>query len=701
MTTTNPEDARLQAAFAWVDAAYQTLSKVPPFVAREAQVRLSKAVAQTIVNKVPLAAEAPTGTGKTLAYLLGALACARTLPQGVKEPMVVSTATKALQQQLLSSDLPRLVQSGIIKPEEVVIAKGKSNYLCQFHARSTLELLQQAQDNPELFVFQSAEQVDEAELSAMLESFENDSWNGDFDHYEGPRTFNVRPVAVNGDTCLRKKCEHYNNCAYVRARSKLTDATLVVANHDLLLLDLLLSSSGLEGTLPLAAYSLIVDEAHHLPDKAISVGSSELPVTQLLQALPKLAGAQKILRAQAELLRLLDSRNLSADKLERDPLTTALRTLNVALEGITVDEETNQRRFARGQLDAGVRDALTECRPLLDSMVSELNSVVAVLREASGLSPTATERASDVMRRLLDVKVLAEDSLRCTVAYLGTGRYAKWLFRHKQSLSLHAAPLEGADVLTPLMWTNRRVKSVVMVSATLRDFGGFERYRRRVGMPANGVCTTLPSQFNYPGSELVVAAFKATPKPAERKAFFQELARELPARIDAKEATLVLFPSWAMLKEFVPKLRERFGERMVRVQGDSPVRMLLRGHCAATDAGQGSILVGVATLSEGLDLPGKYCTHVVIVALPFAAPNDPVEQELAEQLGPRYFGERSLPDAMVRLTQMVGRLLRREDDRGRITVLDRRLAATSYGRQMLKALPAFKKVIEPLASAEA
>ena len=113
-------------------------------------------------------------------------------------------------------------------------------------------------------------------------------------------------------------------------------------------------------------------------------------------------------------------------------------------------------------------------------------------------------------------------------------------------------------------------------------------------------------------------------------------------------------------------------------------------HCKAIDEGRGSLLVGVATMAEGLDLPGKYCTHVLIATIPFSSPASPVEMELSDRLGRQYFSQRSLPEAMLRLTQMVGRLVRRESDRGKVTIFDARLARTSYGRQMLKALPPFQ-----------
>lgn len=218
-------------------------------------------------------------------------------------------------------------------------------------------------------------------------------------------------------------------------------------------------------------------------------------------------------------------------------------------------------------------------------------------------------------------------------------------------------------------------------------------------MPVKATYEVLPYIFPYEESEIVVPAMAATPKMAERRAYLLELQSKLPRAIKPKEATLVLVPSRAMLREIAPMLKSRLGEECVLVQGDLSIKALLDKHKRRVASGLPSVLVGMATMAEGLDLPGKLCEHVVILALPFAVPTEPVEQELAEILGPKYFGERSLPDAMTRLLQMVGRLLRRETDRGRITVFDRRLVSTSYGKKMLMALPPFKKVIEPMKAA--
>lgn len=698
MTTSSPRHAR---AFSLVDAAYAALKAVDPeFVSREAQIQLSRDVAAAFLEGRPLTAEAPTGTGKTLAYLIGALSATDSSGLANKEPIVVSTATKALQQQLFDKDLPKLVRAGLLRQSEVAIAKGKGNYLCIKAAEETALLLERGNSDPELFIDTRSEELDADELNRMVESFNAATWNGDFDHYEGQPPRSVRSIAVSSDTCMRKKCPQFNECAYYKARASMAGCRLLVANHDLVLRDLLLISDGMEPTLPVANYFLVFDEAHHLPDKAIAVGSSEAPLTSLLAALPKVGGIQRILNGSPILKSLAAVKHIKPESFDRGPVGAPLRELIDVLAMLDVDDESGQRRFPKGVLPKPVEEAIDRSTAPLNTLFTDLSAMAELVREAhSLLDKDVAEKANELLRRCLDVKTLAEATLKCFRALrASTGHYAKWVFRKDSVVTLHAAPLEGAQVLQPLLWQSERVTATVMVSATLRDIGGFTRFTRRAGLPATAQFSTLPYTFPYKESTLTVAPMSATPKQAERRQFLAELSVKLPQAIDPKEGTLIIFPSWSMLRDFAPKLKARFGDARVRVQGEKMVKMLVRDHCRAIDHGEGSILAGVATMAEGLDLPGKYCTHVVIISLPFAVPTDPVEQELADQLGNKYFGERSLPDAMVRLTQMVGRLIRRESDRGRVTIFDRRLASTSYGKQMLNALPPFTKVIAPLST---
>lgn len=689
----------MDKAMAWVDSAYAALSRQSGFIVRDQQVQLSKSVARSFIDNAPLVAEAPTGTGKTVAYLIGVLACGEATESKAREPVVVSTATKALQQQLLENDLPKLAKAGLIDLNNVSIAKGKGNYLCLKQAQEVAVLLERGNVDPELFLTEAHEQLDADQVETMVQAFTDSYWDGDFDNYEGSRPRNIRPIAVSSDTCNRKKCQHYNDCAYFKARARMSDSKILIVNHDLLLLDLWLTQQDIEPTLPVANYRIVFDEAHHLPEKAIKVGSTEAQLSLLQRALPKLSGVQKILKTHSGLQRLAASKGIKETDFDRTKCGNALRELVDILGMLDVDPDSGQKRFVKGEIPRPITDAISRLQRPLEELLQSLSKLSELMREAqASVGAEVVEKAGELLRRALEVKVPGDAALEAFTALLTATRTAKWFFRKEGTLSLHTAPLEGADVLTPLLWRNPRASGVVMVSATLRDLGGFRRFSSRAGLPATTRFEALAYTFPYGKSQLVVAGMNATPKQAERRQFLPELAVKLPNAIKGTEGTLVLFPSWTMLREFAPKLKERFGGEVVKVQGEQTVKMLVRDHCRAIDNGEGSILAGVATLSEGLDLPGKYCTHVVIVSLPFAVPSDPVEQELSDILGSRYFSERSLPDAMVRLTQMVGRLLRRETDIGRVTLFDRRLASTSYGRQMLANLPPFDKVIEPLAA---
>ncbi|MCC5611544.1 hypothetical protein LC612_33590 [Nostoc sp. CHAB 5834] len=692
MTTPNPQ---LPLAYQWIDAAYRLLEKNKGFVARPAQIELSKDVARAFLELTPLAEEAPTGTGKTLAYLLGAIATQATSALANPTPIVVSTGTKLLQQQLVTSDLPRLFDVGLFSAADVTLAKGKGNYLCLQNAHETFGVLEAAQQDPELFVDEFTSQMDYFELHALIDSFVSGKWNGDFDMYEGARPKVVFPIAVNSETCKRKKCEHYAQCAYYAARNKISTSKMVVGNHDLVLRDL--ASSDVEGEgggLPLSNYLAVFDEAHHLPDKAIAVGSAEVSLFQVSQALPKITGLQRVIEGSSEFSKWLASKDFSLRGLDRVSLGESLKDLTDVLSAYDVDPDSGNRRFQRGVVPADVLAVLTPFGPKLDGAVAVLSDLARVLRE-NELPTHLEERANEVVRRVSELRRAFADAQSCVGMFcLSKFKAAKWFNRKEDSLSLHVSPLEGGEVLEKLLWSNPRAKGVAMVSATLQDVAGFSRFAQRSGLPPRATRKALPYTFPYGESSLVVAAMKATPKPAERREFYQELAVKLPGAIDETVGTLVLFPSWKMLKDFAPKLKSIFGNSAIKSQEDGPPKMLIKKHCADIDRGEGSILLGVASMAEGLDLPGKYCTHVCIVALPFAVPTSPVEEELAEILANKYFGQRSLPDATTRLTQMVGRLIRRESDRGKVTIFDRRLVTTSYGQQMLDSLPPFRRVVE-------
>lgn len=682
----------------WIEQAYQKIVAADPqFKLRESQVDFSKAVANALMTNVPLVAEAPTGTGKTLAYLVGALAFAETPAFETSSPVLVSTATKALQQQLLTSDLPRLQKAGLVKPDELVLAKGKGNYLCAEQTLRVVDTLERGMFDSETYIDKSLESLELSSVEGLLQAFNNGSWDGDFDQYDGNLPKTVWPLAVNTDTCNRRKCAHFNNCAYFKARARLAGSKIIIGNHDLILRELWLRSTEAEmSSLPVGKLRIVFDEAHHLPEKAINVGASEMNIGMFLRELPRLSGGVKLVRQTPALMTLASAQSVDLVALEAGAMAQAVQDVERELDAAEVDPDTLQLRYRLGEIPESLKIALEKVKAPLSEALISADRLLTGLRDATGLSKKDAVKADECLRRVLNFKALATEFTRCGAHLCSGKRYAKWLYKdvEKGALVLNAMPLEAADVLNRLLWKSADYKSAVMVSATLRDLGTFNRFRQKTGVSEDSTFLVLPYTFPYEKSVLHVPYMRYTPKPAERKLFLAELKSVLPRLIDKREGTLLLLPSWTMLKDISAHLKGVFGDQLVRSQGDANIKQLLAAHRRAIDAGQGSLLLGVATMSEGLDLPGKYCTHVLIASLPFAVPTDPVEQELAERLGRNYFQERSLPDAMVRLTQMVGRLLRRESDVGRLTILDRRIASTGYGVKMLDNLPPFKIDIE-------
>jgi ATP-dependent DNA helicase DinG len=683
-------------AQSYIDKVYETLSLQPNFSFRPGQYRLSKAVCASFIDRTPLAAEAPTGTGKTLAYLIGAMA-AKTAPQLATTPIVVATATKALQAQMIHSDLPKLVAAGGIRPNDYVLSKGKGNYLCIRDAKDVASLGQdmfgEASEEEEI---DETSVVNPEHVDLMLKAYTDGSWDGDFDSYLGEQPRYVDRIRVKSETCTMRKCDHYAKCSYFTARAKMTTAQVIVSNHDQVLADLKMNIEDDTGYFPATNYLLVVDEAHKFPDKALQIGQTELNVVDFVDKVYRLRSYLTILDRHDVLASVLKPSPVIRDSLEAKALIAASQVLISELAHLDVHPDSNQLRFPKGVLPPRVKDAVTAVLDEIRKVSIMLTSTLTTLRDFPVQAEVSIRKSITEAKHIgLKASQALRNADKALFEFTSPGRAVRWTSKHESRITVNTSPLESAAVLNPLLWNAPRAQPV-FVSATLRDLAGFGRFQRSCGLPPTSKYETMPYIFPYSESEVVVTGMSATPKAAERTAYLKELRSKLPKAIRSDEATLILVPSRVMLREITPMLKSRIGEDAVLVQGEGSIQALLDRHGRRVAQGLPSVLVGMATMAEGLDLPGKLCVHVIVLALPFSVPTDPVEQELAEVLGSRYFGERSLPDAMTRLLQMVGRLLRRETDRGRITIFDRRIASTSYGRKMLAALPPFKQVIEPL-----
>jgi ATP-dependent DNA helicase DinG len=260
-------------------------------------------------------------------------------------------------------------------------------------------------------------------------------------------------------------------------------------------------------------------------------------------------------------------------------------------------------------------------------------------------------------------------------------------------IEVNASPILAAETLRRNLWNVAH--GALITSATLTALNSFDRFRMRAGLPRVAVTAVVPSPFAHADAGILhVPDLKADPRDAV--AHTAAIIREMPRLLDGAHGTLVLFSSRKQMQDVFDGL-ERDWRKRVLIQGNLSKQETLNKHKARVDDGEPSVLFGLASFAEGVDLPGAYCEHVVIAKIPFAVPDDPVEAALAEWIearGGNPFMEITVPDASLKLVQACGRLLRTEQDRGTITLLDRRVVTQRYGKAILNALPPFRREIE-------
>lgn len=681
------------SVFTFIDECYGKLAELPNFIVRQGQKELSYKVCQALVCGEPIAAEAPTGTGKTLGYLIGAIAANEKLRALKDFPIVVATATVGLQAQILMGDMPKLVEAGIVSPGSAVLAKGRSRYFC---VQSAERLAEGGEGTKQVDFFDEAGNTEAhalVEVTEMLELWRAHAWNGDFDSYPTTQEGEGRiRVAATSDTCVGHKCEHFNSCAFFTARRAMSSAKIIVANHNLVLSDLAMAKEGIEPLFPGSKYLVVFDEAHNLPDKALEAGAAHLEFNTVLAELPRIKGFSSAWQRNAEISKLFTKQKLSGDDFEIGALANALEAAKTCTADMSVDDYTGQYRFEQGCLPSDLQEILKSAQVCVKALAEAMKDGTQALKQSklAEKSPVLEKMQVELMYQAAGINGVLSGLLKTLNLLLSPDRGVRWVFRKEQSVSLHVSPLEGADVLKDLLWGNERV-AVAMCSATLQDFDGFDRFKARSGAPDCLRTYVLSPIFPYENNQLYLVDMAYSPRQDQYVEYQKELLQLMPEFINVNEGTLILFPSRTLMRIAVPQLRRRFGP-MVVCQDDMGIKNLIKTHKDRIDSGRGSLLCGLATLAEGLDLPGAYCTHVVICKVPFTVPTSPVEQELQEVMGKEYFFKRAMPDALTRLMQMVGRLMRRESDLGRITTFDNRLRYTQWGRKMLDALPAFERV---------
>lgn len=625
---------------------------MPGFESRPGQLRMALAWAEALETPRVLLAEAATGIGKTLAYLVPAILSGR--------KTIVSTGTRTLQQQLMENDIP-LVRDILLYPFSCAVLKGRGNYLC-------LRRWKRFRAEP-LFEF-----AREAGYFSAMQAFAETTRTGDVSECAGvPEDARVwGEVNARSEMCDSSTCGETERCHLAAARRRAADADLVVVNHHLFFADLALRErlgpgrGGEEGrfgeVLP-RADAVVFDEAHGVEETAsvffgvtVSLGRARELARDVKRSAAKAGGGWDALLPMTERFRLVAESAFDAvgDGEARFALPAP-------------SGGTPFGRKASALLRAGEELALS---------LSDGAPCGAKGSGAAGIDP-GTDR-DPLLRRVRSFlddlgSVLASDS----------GSAVAWAERRGASISLHRTPVEVSPVLSAALWGERI--PFLLTSATLSVSGDLSYFRERVGLGrVDARELIVDNEFDFAGRALFYVP-RGLPDPSD--AAFPAVAAEETREILACSGggALVLCTSYRTLSALTEALRGTLPHTLY-VQGDAPRGHLLR----AFREGEDTVLIGTGTFWEGVDVPGASLRCVVIDKLPFASPSDPVTSARIRALrdrGADPFMEYQLPEAVLSLRQGVGRLLRRGDDYGVVALLDRRVSTRGYGELFRTNLP--------------
>jgi ATP-dependent DNA helicase DinG len=618
----------------------------PDYEYRPGQVQMAQAVMRAFEEKRHLIVEAGTGTGKTLAYLVPAVAAAL----GGNGRVIVSTGTKNLQEQLMEKDIPFL-QSVLPKRFAATCMKGRSNYLC-------LNRLARAQSAP---VLDGLEEVDYFE--------EVTHWSRESEHGDRAELANLpeslsfwRHIDARSETCLGQKCPDFDPCFITRMRNRAQEADIVVVNHHLFFADLSLRNGNYGSVLP-DYTAVILDEAHLIEDVASEYFGSQVSNYQIEDVVRDLGMIpiddvqidQELTKSVARMARFADDfwmgfRDGRGEE-GRYPLIPG----------------TFARRNAQGEFEA----------TRLGELYSILENAIARVETTLDTVPEKEPEVESLIRRLRQI--------RFDLEFIVTGpdkKFVYWLERRGRGVFLRASPIDVAGLLQDKLFDE--VPTVVLTSATLSSGGNFAFIRDRLGLDA-AEDLIAESTFDYQRQAILYLP-PAMPDPRSREwssAAVEEVIKILNATAGR---AFVLSTSLAGMQSLFENVWSEIDYPCL-VQGSAAKGQLLKRFRETPNA----VLFATSSFWQGVDVRGEQLSCVIIDKLPFAVPTDPLvaaRQRYIEDCGGSSFYQYSVPQAIIALKQGLGRLIRSTTDRGVLAVLDPRLRTKGYGRTFLQSLPA-------------
>lgn len=628
--------------------------RLEDFEVRPEQLQLSEAVADALRDRSHLIAEAGTGTGKSFAYLLPA-ALHADQHQG-EGPVVISTRTIALQEQLEQKDLPFL---HAVLPFEwsSVTAIGRNNYLCLRRMHQAEREQQQLFEDPERH--SQLRRIVDWSLNAK------DGTRQELDFPPRPEVW--EEVQAEHGNCLQRACKHFDQCHWQRARRRMQTAQVLVVNHALYFADLALRIAG-ASYLP-AHRVVIFDEAHHLERTATGSLGMRLGRSTIgwhLRRIHRRRSDKTLLtRYGTQAARLLWEEAQMLSEAFFDSLQERLRGGDSTSSGLALhDEEVHEGlspvlRALSGELaNAAMRTEQVDAQMELQARANGLDTLCTMLRALCVANP------------------VAETPL------------VRWLEPSRNGALLCGAPLDVSDTLRKHLFDSG--VSAVLTSATLAtgDDDNFSWLRGQLGLD-QARTMRAGSPFDYDRAVDFVIE-EAMPDPARESHSYRRECAERAQRhiLDNGGRALILCTSWDFVRNLAQLLRTPLNEAGIEllVQGEAPLSRLL----TSKRDNETSVLIGTDTLWEGIDVRGDALTLLIVTRLPFASPGHPLTQARMKAMkdrGKDPFAEHSLPEAILKFRQGFGRLIRGQQDRGKVVLMDPRVRTKGYGRQFVSALP--------------
>ncbi len=623
-------------------------SNLNNYESRPGQMEMAAAI-QTNISMAPetsltgqadcLVVEAETGLGKTLAYLIPAALSNRRV--------VISTNTKNLQDQILKHEIP-FIKEHIVPGLKAICVKGRQNYLCL----SRWNQYRSAR-KPSLFEDDNIERIGQwLEKTFFAERSELSWLSGNSPLWH--------KICCQSHLCLGADCQHHSACFLNKLRREAATSHLLIVNHHLLFSDLAVRQGGFGEVLP-RYEAVIFDEAHHVENVATTFFGFSFSKYQILD----LAGD------------IERSCQLSGNSQKALAASVAAQTANTAAENLAATFPMEKGRFE-------LSNRLLQNPEIIKnrtSLIATLQRLIDILKSITNQNEPwehYSQRAQELSTRM--ESITAEHFIDIPEE---EAQYIYWYERTDRNLTLSATPVEIASALQKSLFSN--VGSCIFTSATLSTGGTFDYFFERLGLDRDIKKLTFPSPFDYQNRTLLYIPDNSFPEPAAT-GYSKDLHHEIEQLLSISEGrALVLFTSYRAMQSAFHELQDRF-HFPILIQGTAPRHELLTSFTKTTN----SALFAVSSFWEGVDVPGDTLSMVIIDKIPFEVPSDPVimaRMNRIKAIGGNPFFDFQVPRAILSLRQGFGRLMRRMNDQGVVSILDVRLFTKRYGQRFMKSLP--------------